>query len=563
MRLLPSSASSLLAAVFASSAAAATYGENAWPELTMLPATGAGSRDVAVIIGVESYEHHPVLRGATQAARQWRGHLQRTHGIPSEQVSLLTGDHATADAMLAAVQQAAAQAPEGGHLWLVFIGRGALTADDGDALMLGTDADPGADDPSDQGLSLSAVMSALGAGAQRRSLLVLDTAFVRSELFADGGSEPVVIRPSAAFQSRGSATALLASNNGAPLEYLPDLPQPPFSYLLLGAMRGWADADDNHKITASEALDYVQSVLHVASPQQQELPAAWGTVEGLVISESREFAPELSEVLWRSAQRRIENRVHELAEAEQMLRAEATAVWQAVLGAHGLGGQDAMASVQAFAQRWRAAHVQVDKMRRWVLVPELAEAQAMLDLAKARPLGQPSERTVEGERYVQLAEEIRQFVRRSAWKGVEATYQELLRLRDHGVPIRSEDHLNGARAARQLGNAAGVHHRLRLSVDVSPNEEAIQWLNDWEQSYGQVRLQNLQRDPVALLPASMPFAPDRRAAVLKAQERIEDSGQFEGMLPAGVYDFGGELLVVAPGDPAIDLTLQRKRRNGD
>jgi hypothetical protein len=73
-------------------------------------------------------------------------------------------------------------------------------------------------------------------------------------------------------------------------------------------------------------------------------------------------------------------------------------------------------------------------------------------------------------------------------------------------------------------------------------------------------LVNTRRDPVTLEPSVMPFAPDKRAAVLAAQERIEDSGTFEGLLPAGVYRFGGELVVVTPGDPPVDLVLERGRR---
>jgi hypothetical protein len=213
-------------------------------------------------------------------------------------------------------------------------------------------------------------------------------------------------------------------------------------------------------------------------------------------------------------------------------------------------------------ERWALASVKVDHMTRWLVVPELAEARAMMDLSRTGPRGELEQRTIEGERHVQLQEEIAQFLRRNAWKGVEAAYQEMLELRQQGVEVLCEDHLHGARAARQLGNALAVHDRLQLAIQAGPNEEAIQWLNDLEQSYGRVSIQAQKRDAAPLEPATMPFAPDRRSAVLFAQEQLEDTGAFEGLLPAGVYRVGEELLLVAPGDPPVTLNAQKSRRNG-
>jgi hypothetical protein len=186
----------------------------------------------------------------------------------------------------------------------------------------------------------------------------------------------------------------------------------------------------------------------------------------------------------------------------------------------------------------------------------------LLEVARVGPMGELKQRTIEGERYVQLQEEIGQFLRRNAWKGVEAAYQEMLGLGEQGVPVLCEDHLHGARAARQLGNAAAVHQRLMLAVHAAPSEEAVQWLNDLEHNYGRVSIRVQGREPTPLEPAAMPFAPDRRAAVLYAQEQLEDHAVFEGLLPAGVYRIGGELLVVAPGDPPVSVTVQKARRNG-
>ncbi len=554
----------LLTALLPGRALAATYGEGVWPEFASLPNTGVGARDAALVVGVERYQHYSDLRGAVTSARQWARWLELTHGIPGERVILLTDDDASCLDIRRSALSAAGKVPDGGTLWVVFVGRGALTADNGNALLLGADADPGADLPQGLGLPLSGLMEALDQGDHKRSFLVLDTAFVPAGALDAGAVVPAtVLQPGPAFHARGSATALLASNTGRPLESFPDLGQPPFGYLLLGALRGWADADKNDRVTADEALYWVRDAIAAFHPDQVDSPAGWGPMDGLAVSQSREFAPDLGEISWRAAERRIQTRIHELDESEQMLRAEASAIWQAVLGAYGMGGDAAHHSIVDFAERWSVANVQVDRMRRWLLVPELDDARALLKVAQIQPLGEVEQRTLEGERYVQLQEEISQFLRRSAWKGVEATYQEMLALTGQGgLSILCEDHLNGAQAARQLGNAAAVYDRLVMAVEAGPSEQAVQWLNDLEGSYGRVRLENTRRDPVLLEPSSMPFAPDRRAAVVAAQEQVEDSGIFEGMLPGGVYRFGGEIVLIAPGDPPIQVVLQKARKNG-
>ncbi len=550
-----------LALLLPGAASAATYGEGVWPEFTSLPATSVGARDAAIVVGVERYHHYPDLRGAAGAARQWSRWLENSHGVPSDRLFTLTDDDATCADLRRVAKSATSKVSDGGVLWVVFIGRGALAASGSDALLLCTNADPGSEAATAQGLGLSSLMEMIDQGSQKRTLLVLDTAFAP----ASGPgvvSEPIVLQPGSSFHARGNATALLASNNGKPLSSLPELRQPPFSYLLLGALRGWADTDDNKRVTALEAIDWVRHAIGAFHPSQQDVPAGWGPLEGVQLSEAREFAPDVGEIVWRAAERRVETRIHELDESEQMLRADAAAVWQAVLGAYGMGGPDALASVEAFVERWSISSVKVDHMTRWLTVPELAEAQALIDLAQMGARGELEAKTVEGERYVQLQEEITQFLRRNAWKGVEAAYQEMLALGEQGVAVLCEDHLHGARAARQLGNALAVQERLQLAIEAFPSEEAVQWLNDLEHSYGRVTLTVQRRDEAGLEPTAMPFAPDRRAAVLYAQELIEDTGAFDGLLPAGVYSVAGELLVVAPGDPPKTLNVQKSRRNG-
>ncbi len=205
-----------------SGARAATYGEGVWPELPTLPSSGLGEHDAAVIVGIERYHHYPDLRGATVSARQWAQWLETSHGVPSEHLVLLTDDDATCADIRRAARTATEQVEPGGTLWLVFVGRGALAPSGTDALLLGANADPGADIPANLGLGLGSLMDSLDDGSQKRAVLVLDTAFVPPSASLPGAIvEPSVLQPGPSFSARGSATALLGSNTGKPQPALP------------------------------------------------------------------------------------------------------------------------------------------------------------------------------------------------------------------------------------------------------------------------------------------------------------------------------------------------------
>ena len=62
------------------------------------------------------------------------------------------------------------------------------------------------------------------------------------------------------------------------------------------------------------------------------------------------------------------------------------------------------------------------------------------------------------------------------------------------------------------------------------------------QNYGAVKLTRGKKK--TLQPATMPFAPDQRAAVETAQKAIKAKGKFKGWLPKGTYTLGAARFTV-------------------
>ena len=149
---------------------------------------------------------------------------------------------------------------------------------------------------------------------------------------------------------------------------------------------------------------------------------------------------------------------------------------------------------------------------------------------------------VEEAERIRLTEEMRRLAKRNAWKGVEASYQELEVLEQKGLSLSFEEHFLGAQAARALGNINDVHERLRHAVKAGGGpekvREAIEWLSDIDANYGRVDLVNKTRSEALLAPLQMPFAPDQRHAIEAAAQEVLENGRYVGLLPAGEYTFG-------------------------
>ena len=309
-------AAAVLAAACALLAAPGVAGAvSRWPDLSEPPSRqGGGKKDAAVVIGVADYADLPAIPGADDNARDWAQWLRRTRGVPSSSVKLLVSREATDIEIRNAVKDAAKKVKSGGTLWIVFIGHGAPTRDGKDGVLVGYDARQEADTLYARSVTRSEVLAAAGKGRQSRTVFVVDACFsgqasgTGGTLVTDMVTVPVSLPP---VKSRKVVTLTA----GGPNEFagpLPGAARPAFSYLLLGALRGWADQDPDSgnsdgRVTIPEAMDYVSGAISTAIKGRSQHPALSGQARDLILARgAREEGPDIPDLLDRLSRERSE-----------------------------------------------------------------------------------------------------------------------------------------------------------------------------------------------------------------------------------------------------------------
>ena len=79
---------------------------------------------------------------------------------------------------------------------------------------------------------------------------------------------------------------------------IPRLRRLPFSYLALGALRGWGDVDDDDKITLQEMQGYVNKVYKTVAPNRPQDSILMVEDPNLVMTQGNEEGPDLEEIGW-------------------------------------------------------------------------------------------------------------------------------------------------------------------------------------------------------------------------------------------------------------------------
>lgn len=164
----------------------------------------------------------------------------------------------------------------------------------------------------------------------------------------------------------------------------------------------------------------------------------------------------------------------------------------------------------------------------------------------------------EAER-ARISGEMDKLVQRQVWAGVERKYQELVELE---VDLTVQDYLNGATAARELGDVQSTYERLKAAARIKGSKEIVDWLWDIDNNYGHVELVSVPARSAELTVATPPFDPNQRKALDAAVETARKDGVFNGMLPKGDYVFAGQKFSVEPGISVRIEVSPRMRRQG-
>ena len=269
-----------------------------WPDLTRPPsAQGGGGGDAALLVGIEDYWQLPDILGAEQNVRDWYRYLTTTREVSPSRITLLPNDEATVEEIRRFAAKRTEQVRSGGTMWFVFVGHGAPSQDGSDGILIGADAKRSATSVYSRSLTRTELMDILGQGRQERTVVVLDACFSGQ---STGGEELVedlqAYVPSAAVSPRADATVLSAGLSNQFAGPLPGAGRPAFSYLVLGALRGWGDRDGDGAVTAQEAVDYAGEALDALVKDRSQTPELSGVGGRSVLSRGTERGPDLADL---------------------------------------------------------------------------------------------------------------------------------------------------------------------------------------------------------------------------------------------------------------------------
>lgn len=238
-----------------------------WPSLSSTPKLDAvGKNDAALIIAIDDYMMLPDVPGAVDNANDWEVFFR--NGLKVPEVFVVTNQDATRESMLKFAGMAARNVKKGGTLWVVFIGHGAPNRA-GEGMLVGADAQQTVESLETRGLKQEELHVALKSKAAK-TVMVVDACF--SGRAPDGqalavGVQPVV--PMLEDLKIPSSTIVLSASKGNEVAgQLEGMARPAFSYLALGALRGWAD-DGDGTVTAQEVLYWSQRKLRGVKGRQQ------------------------------------------------------------------------------------------------------------------------------------------------------------------------------------------------------------------------------------------------------------------------------------------------------
>jgi hypothetical protein len=258
-----------------------------WPSLAEPGPVGGGEADAALVIGIGDYWAVPDVPGAADNARDWYTWFTEARATPADRVRLLVDAEATRESVLDALGRLTPG--PGGTRWVVFVGHGAPARDGRDGLLLGADVRQTADSIEDRSVTRRELLGALGGGP---AVVILDACFSGRDPTGAAlvpGLQPLI--PTWATDA-GPQTVLSA---GGPDQFagpLPGAARPAFSYLVLGALQGWGDADRDGAVTASEAVAYAGEALRATVVDRAQDPQRTGE-DRVLAPVGRARAPEL------------------------------------------------------------------------------------------------------------------------------------------------------------------------------------------------------------------------------------------------------------------------------
>ena len=264
--------------------------EPSWPDISKpIPNIGVNtSKDSALIIAIEDYSYAPDVVGAVQNGKDWEQYFIQSAGIPLSRIRFLSNDQAYQDAIMENAHFLNEKTPPGGKIWVIYIGHGANY--NNEPIFLDVDARQ-----TDISFKKSLQQKELlGILEQKHDVIALiDACFSGRDtqgLALLTGVQPMVL---SSMLEMPKTTILTAASSDQFAGDLPYLPRPSFSYLALGAMRGWGDRDQDGQVSLSEVKSYTEDTIASVVVGRRQTPTITGAEKSQIVSKGREQAPDL------------------------------------------------------------------------------------------------------------------------------------------------------------------------------------------------------------------------------------------------------------------------------
>lgn len=224
--------------------------------------TGSGPKVWAVVIGVASYKHMPVLRYTDDDAYRIYAHLKSPQGgaLPDEQIRILIDEDATRAKILLTMQEVFSKAGPEDLLLLYFSGHGLQGA------FLPIDFDGYGNK-----LFHNEITALLDRSPAKYKLCIADACHSGSLLTMRGGSIRDILTDyytTLASAKKGTALILSSKSEETSLESS-EVRQGVFSHFLIRGMKGEADLNKNNLVTIEELFTYVYSEVRKYTNNQQ------------------------------------------------------------------------------------------------------------------------------------------------------------------------------------------------------------------------------------------------------------------------------------------------------
>ncbi len=232
----------------------------------------------ALVVGLGGYreESIPRLKHARRDAEVVAKHLTTLAGFPSENVQVLTDEHALlVDLQDTLEDWLPRQANASGIVFVYLIGNAVLDAEGTDIILMPYEGRP---DLARRGYSLNRLQEVLARLPSRLNLVLADLSFPAG----DGKGDPRQLPWGARKPGDKRRTVVIGSSstNGPSLSW--DAGQHGlFTYHFLKAIRGQGDADDNGWVDVGEIITYLREQVPkgAAELKKQQVPAVSPEVE--------------------------------------------------------------------------------------------------------------------------------------------------------------------------------------------------------------------------------------------------------------------------------------------